>query len=74
VGAELARETTELKDALEVDLDELTRMSVGRGLNEGLARQVTVQLTREDTLAALARDVLGISAKVAARPIQATVV
>jgi hypothetical protein len=38
VGAEPARETTELKDALDMDLDELTRIYVGRGLNERLTR------------------------------------
>lgn len=74
MGAELARETTGLKDALDVDLDELTRIYVGRGLNEHMTRQVSVQLTRKDSLVAFARDVFGKTAKVTARPIQATVI
>lgn len=64
-GAELARETAELKHALDVVLDELTGIYAGRGLTEALARQVTVQLTRKDSLGAFARDLLGITTIVA---------
>ena len=72
--ADLAREIRELKDAPESELDELTGIYVGRGLDEGLARQVAVQLTQKDALGAHARDELGISETVTARPIQAAVV
>lgn len=72
--ADLARETRELKDTPEAELDELTGIYVARGLDEGLARQVAVQLTQKDALGAHARDELGISETVTARPIQAAVV
>lgn len=57
-----------MKDALDEDLDELTRIYVGRGMNERLTQQVTVQLTQKDSLAALAQDVLSITAQVGAQP------
>lgn len=72
--ADLARETRELKDTPESELDELTGIYVGRGLDEDLARRVAVQLTQKDALGAHARDELGISETVTARPIQAAVV
>jgi len=72
--ADLARETRELKDTPEAELDELTGIYVGRGLDEDLARQVAIQLTQKDALGAHARDELGISETVTARPIQAAVV
>lgn len=72
--ADLARETRELKDTPESELDELTGIYVGRGLDEDLARQVAVQLTQKDALGAHARDELGISETVTARPIQAATV
>ncbi|SEN89883.1 Predicted Fe2+/Mn2+ transporter, VIT1/CCC1 family [Loktanella fryxellensis] len=72
--ADLARETRELKDTPEAELDELTRIYIGRGLDDGLARQVAVQLTQKDALGAHALDELGISETVTARPIQAALV
>jgi len=54
--ADLARETRELKDTPESELDELTGIYVGRGLDEDLARRVAVQLTQKDALGAHARD------------------
>ncbi len=72
--ADLARETGELKNTPEAELDELTGIYVGRGLDDDLARQVAVQLTQKDALGAHARDELGISETVTARPIQAAVV
>jgi len=72
--ADLARETKELKETPEAELGELTRIYIGRGLDEGLARQVAVQLTRKDALSAHARDELGISETVTAHPIQAALV
>ena len=72
--ADIARETRELKDTPEAELEELTRIYVGRGLEEGLARQVAIQLTEKDALGAHARDELGISETVTAHPIQAALV
>lgn len=72
--ADIRRETMELKDAPEVELDELTRIYVERGLDEGLARQVATRLTQMDALAAHRRDELGISDTVTAHPIQAAIV
>ena len=72
--ADIARETSELKAAPEAELDELTRIYVGRGLDENLARQVAAQLTHKDALGAHSRDELGISETVTAHPIQAAVV
>jgi VIT1/CCC1 family predicted Fe2+/Mn2+ transporter len=72
--ADRARETKELKETPEAELGELTRIYIGRGLDEGLARQVAVQLTRKDALSAHARDELGISETVTAHPIQAALV
>jgi VIT1/CCC1 family predicted Fe2+/Mn2+ transporter len=72
--ADLARETKELKETADAELDELAGIYIRRGLDEGLARQVAVQLTRKDALGAHARDELGISETVTAHPIQAAVV
>ena len=72
--ADIARETSELKAVPEAELDELTRIYVGRGLDENLARQVAAQLTQKDALGAHSRDELGISDTVTAHPIQAAVV
>jgi len=44
---------------------------VSRGLDESLARRVAEQLTAGDTLAAHARDELGITETLRARPVQA---
>jgi VIT1/CCC1 family predicted Fe2+/Mn2+ transporter len=72
--ADLARETRELRETPEAELDELTRIYVDRGLDEDLARKVAIQLTERDALGAHARDELGISETVTARPIQAALV
>jgi vacuolar iron transporter family protein len=72
--ADLARETRELKETPDEELDELTRIYMERGIDEGLARQVAIQLTAKDALGAHARDELGISEIVTAHPIQAALV
>jgi VIT1/CCC1 family predicted Fe2+/Mn2+ transporter len=69
--ADLARERSELATIPERELDELTGIYVARGLDPALARQVAEQLTAKDALAAHARDELGISETMAARPVQA---
>ena len=50
---------------------ELTAIYVGRGVEPELARQVAEQLMAHDALGAHARDELGISETMSARPIQA---
>ncbi len=72
--ADLARETRELAETPEAELEELTRIYVDRGLDRDLAEKVAVQLTERDALATHARDELGISETVTAHPIQAAVV
>ena len=50
---------------------ELTAIYVGRGLDPALAKEVAEQLMAHDALGAHARDELGISDTLSARPIQA---
>src|SRR5690606_8704181 len=69
--ADLARERDELGTQPEAELAELTGIYVQRGLDEELARQVAAQLTAKDALGAHARDELGISEVMTARPVQA---
>jgi VIT1/CCC1 family predicted Fe2+/Mn2+ transporter len=70
-NADLTRERLELATQPEFELDELTQIYVERGLSPGLARQVAEELMNGDALAAHARDELGISEIVSARPVQA---
>lgn len=72
--ADIARETKELAEAPDAELNELTNVYVARGLDQALARQVAIQLTEKDALGAHARDELGISETVTAHPIQAALV
>ena len=72
--ADLARETRELTETPEAELEELTRIYVDRGLDRDLAEKVARQLTERDALGSHARDELGISDTVTARPIQAALV
>lgn len=69
--ADLAREKDELASDAENEQRELAAIYVKRGLDPALAQTVAVQLTQHDTLGAHARDELGISDALAARPIQA---
>jgi VIT1/CCC1 family predicted Fe2+/Mn2+ transporter len=69
--AELERERTELKADDEGEHRELTAIYVGRGLDPALAKQVAEQLMAHDATGAHARDELGISEALGARPIQA---
>ena len=69
--ADIARERDEIKADKAGETDELTKIYMGRGLDEGLARQVSQKLMATDALAANTRDELGISDAMAARPIQA---
>lgn len=69
--ADLARERMELATQPEFEHQELADIYVGRGLEPDLARKVAEQLMAKDALATHARDELGISEVVQARPIQA---
>jgi len=69
--AELALERTELKADDRGEHDELAAIYVARGLEPALAKQVAEQLMAHDALGAHARDELGISEALNARPIQA---
>lgn len=51
-AAELASERLQLAAAPEAELDELTQLYVSRGLSPRLAREVAVELTAHDALAA----------------------
>ena len=52
-------------------MDELAGIYVGRGIEPPLAKEVARQLMARDAIGAHARDELGISAILTARPIQA---
>ena len=69
--ADLARERQELATEPDHELEELRGIYVGRGLTPDLAQKVALQLTAHDALGAHARDELGISEILTARPIQA---
>lgn len=69
--ADLAREREELETSPEREQAELTAIYVKRGLDAKLAAEVAGQLMQHDALGAHARDELGISETLSARPIQA---
>jgi VIT1/CCC1 family predicted Fe2+/Mn2+ transporter len=69
--AELAKESAELLHDRVSEHRELAAIYVGRGLELALADQVATQLMDHDALGAHARDELGITAELAARPVQA---
>jgi vacuolar iron transporter family protein len=69
--ADLARESAELSRDPPAEHRELTDIYIQRGLDSALAGQVATQLMAHDALGAHARDELGISDTLSARPIQA---
>ena len=69
--AELERERMELATDGEFERKELTAIYQARGLEPALAAQVADQLMAHDALGAHARDELGITEVMSARPIQA---
>jgi VIT1/CCC1 family predicted Fe2+/Mn2+ transporter len=71
--ADLAIERRELAAEPDMERAELAAIYVERGLDRDLAERVADQLTAHDALAAHARDELGISDALAARPLQAAV-
>jgi VIT1/CCC1 family predicted Fe2+/Mn2+ transporter len=70
-SADLAREKTELETDPLAERRELAAIYMTRGLEAGLAQQVAMQLMAHDALDAHARDELGISKTLDARPLQA---
>lgn len=70
-GADIERERKELAADGAHEHAELAAIYVGRGLDPGLADQVATQLMDKDALGAHARDELGISDTLSARPVQA---
>jgi vacuolar iron transporter family protein len=69
--ADLLRERGELAESPAAEHAELAGIYVKRGLSPALASDVATQLMTHDALGAHARDELGISATLTARPIQA---
>jgi VIT1/CCC1 family predicted Fe2+/Mn2+ transporter len=69
--ADLLRERTELESNPLAEERELAAIYVSRGLAPALAQQVAGQLSRHDALGAHARDELGVSKSLRARPVQA---
>jgi VIT1/CCC1 family predicted Fe2+/Mn2+ transporter len=69
--ADLERERAELANDVAHEHAELAAIYVARGLDAGLADQVATQLMNKNALGAHARDELGISDTLSARPVQA---
>ena len=70
-SAAIAEEREEIKQNPEAEHDELIGIYVRRGLDRSLAEKVATQLMEHDALAAHARDELGITRTLKARPLQA---
>jgi vacuolar iron transporter family protein len=69
--ADIARERAELAANRDGEHSELAAIYVARGLDPDLASRVAEQLMRHDALGAHARDELGMTEMLRARPIQA---
>lgn len=69
--ATLARERWELATMPEAELEELTQLYQAKGLSRDLARQVAVQLTEHDALAAHAETELGLDPESLVNPVHA---
>jgi vacuolar iron transporter family protein len=69
--ADVSLERKGLKADRTQEMDELAAIYVGRGIEPPLAKEVARQLMARDAIGAHARDELGISAILTARPIQA---
>jgi len=70
-NADLTREKAELASNVDFERAELAQIYVGRGLEPSLATKVADQLMAHDALGSHARDELGITETLSARPIQA---
>jgi VIT1/CCC1 family predicted Fe2+/Mn2+ transporter len=71
--ADLERERGELERDPAAEHAELAKIYEGRGLDAETARRVAEQLMARDALSAHARDELGVTEVLAARPIQAAI-
>ncbi len=71
--ADLKMESDALANNRTGEEEELAAIYRERGLDEGLAKEVASQLMVHDALGAHARDEIGITAELGARPIQAAV-
>jgi len=69
--ADLGRERAEIRADDKGEHKELTAIYVSRGLDPALAKKVAEQLMAHDAIGAHARDELGMTKKLRARPIQA---
>ena len=69
--ADLERESKELERMPDIELKELAKIYVKRGLTKELATQVAQQLTEHNALEAHARDELGINEIMQAKPLTA---
>jgi len=72
-NADLERERKELATDIEGERKELAAIYVNRGVEAPLARQVAEQLMQRDALGAHARDELGLTDTLQARPLQAAI-
>jgi VIT1/CCC1 family predicted Fe2+/Mn2+ transporter len=70
-AADLRKEMAEIDADSSAEHRELAAIYVGRGLDRPLAAEVARQLMTHDALGAHARDELGISTTLSARPVQA---
>jgi vacuolar iron transporter family protein len=70
-GADLERERHELATQPEAEHAELVKIYMSRGMDRALAEQVATQLMRQDALGVHAREELGITEALRARPLQA---
>lgn len=70
-GADLIREGEELAANPDQEHEELASIYIKRGLDRPLASSVATQLMAHDAIGAHARDELGISDTLAAKPVQA---
>ncbi|MFW9078444.1 VIT1/CCC1 transporter family protein [Pseudomonas sp. P2757] len=69
--ADLNKEQKEIKANPETEHRELAQIYINRGVEPELARQIAVQLMAHDALGAHARDELGISKALSAKPLSA---
>jgi VIT1/CCC1 family predicted Fe2+/Mn2+ transporter len=70
-GADIAREREELRTDPQREAEELTLIYMKRGLDRSLAEKVSTQLMVKNALEAHARDELGITSTLQARPVLA---
>ncbi len=71
--SDLNKEIHELTHNPDLELDELTAIYCERGLNPDLAKEVAQALTAHNALQAHARDEIGITETLAAKPFQAAI-